>query len=263
MKKKQKINSQGTTGKSVAIILAAGEGSRMGKVNVNKTALPFAGRPIITYGVELFSRIAATVVVVVGAFAQSVKKSLRFHTVLYARQKRRLGTGHAVKVALPYLPSSTDQVFVGYGDHLMFYKVTTIRRLGKLRRQRRAAVALITTCHSEPKKLAWGRILRDNKGNFLGIVEQKDASRKERKIKELNAGLYCFDHQFLRENIKRIERSPVSGEYYLTDLIKIAVGKNLPVVALAVPFSQVGLGINKQEEYELSQKMFLKSHKEK
>lgn len=260
MKKKQKIKSQGTIGKSAAVILAAGKGTRMGRRDINKTALLFAGRPIITYGVTLFEELAAPVIIVVGAFAESIK-ALGFQNVLYAHQKHRLGTGHAVKVALPYLPGSTGQVFVGYGDHLMFYKASTIRRLGKLRHRLGAAVALITTCHNKPEELAWGRILRDKKGNFLAITEQKDASSKERRIKELNAGLYCFDHQFLRENIKKIKKSPVSGEYYLTDLIKIAVEKNLPVVSLTVPFLEVGLGVNKPEEYELSQKMFLKSGK--
>ena len=242
-----------------AIILAAGKGTRINSKKHNKVTLTFAGKPMVVYGVELLESIASPIVVVVGAFSESVREALKGKKVVYANQRLRLGTGHAVAVGLKSLKKkSPGLVLVGYGDHMMFYRKANVEKLIKLHQKEKAVVSLFTTTHENPDALAWGRIIRNKKDLITGIVEQKDATPEERKIKELNTGFYCFDEGFLQKNIKNLQKSPVSGEYYLTDMIKLAVDENQKVVGLKIPFREVGIGVNRQEELEAGQELFLK-----
>lgn len=241
------------------IILAGGKGTRINSKKINKVVIPFDGKPMIVYGVELFKEICNSIILVVGAYAQSVKDIFKKEKLIYVHQRKRLGTGHAAKVGLTGLKkNSPSLVLIGYGDHLMFYKKKTIKQLINLHKNQKAVVSLISAIYKNPDELAWGRIIRDKKGNVLDIVEQKDATPEQRKIKELNAGFYCFDYKFVKNNIGKIKKSPVSGEYYLTDIVKIAAGKNKKVAALKVPFSEVGIGVNRIEELQESQKLFKK-----
>lgn len=245
-----------------AIILAAGKGTRINSNQHNKVTLSFAGKPMIVYGVELLSGIARPIVVVIGAFSESVRRALQKNRVIYAHQRKRLGTGHAAAVGLQALPNGKNSaVLIGYGDHLMFYKKENVKKLLALHQKEKAAVSLFTTKHPEPDSLAWGRIVRNEQGGISGIVEQKDATLDQRKIKELNTGFYCFDENFLRRNIKKLQKSPVSGEYYLTDMIKLAVQAGQKVSGLKIPFHVVGLGVNRREELEAGQKMYLQNKK--
>jgi bifunctional UDP-N-acetylglucosamine pyrophosphorylase/glucosamine-1-phosphate N-acetyltransferase len=158
-----------------------------------------------------------------------------------------LGTGHALKVAVEDIQDrkiKPERIFVGYGDHMMFYKPSVITEMDKLHNKDRAAVTLVTVVHDDPNSLAWGRIIRNNVGTVEAIVEQNDATESQKEITELNAGFYCFDYQFLLRNINKLQKSPVTGEYYITDLIELAIKNKLPVVAHLVPFKLVGIGIN-------------------
>jgi bifunctional UDP-N-acetylglucosamine pyrophosphorylase/glucosamine-1-phosphate N-acetyltransferase len=191
-------------------------------------------------------------IVVVGAYAESVQKSLAGYSVQFVKQAKRLGTGHAVKVALTAIQEkrlSPSHVFVGYGDHMMFYTPEVVKEMERQHAQKKAAVTLVTVIHDNPDYLAWGRIIRNSAGLVEAIVEQKDATPEQRKITEQNAGFYCFDYDFLRKNIKRLKKSVVSGEFYITDLIELAVKAGEPVVAYQVPFELVGTGINTPEQF--------------
>ena len=90
----------------------------------------------------------------------------------------------------------------------------------------------------------------------MDIIEHKDANEKQRKIKELNSGFYCFDYKFLKENIKKVKKSKVTNEYYLPDLVKLACINKLNVFSMRVRFREIGIGINKAEELSLSQQIF-------
>jgi bifunctional UDP-N-acetylglucosamine pyrophosphorylase / glucosamine-1-phosphate N-acetyltransferase len=197
-------------------------------------------------------------VVVIGAFADTVKEALKDKKVIYVNQEDRLGTAHAVKIGTSVLKDSPDDelVLVGYGDHLMFYKEETIKEFINHHLDNKAVVSFITTKYHDPNYLAWGRIERDSAGNVADIVEQKDATEEQRKIKEVNAGFYCFSLGFLRKHIDMVEKSPVTGEYYITDLVKYAVKEKLKVSAVIVRFREVGIGINRQDELEESQKIY-------
>lgn len=247
--------------KVASIILAAGKGKRLNSTHVNKVALPFLGKPLIKYGVQLLQEISTPVVVVIGAFSKSVEDALKGFDVVFVHQKRRLGTGHAVEVGLQALKlHSPAHVLVGYGDHMMFYKKETIRKLIEKHQAENASLSFITTFHDDPDKLAWGRIIRNSTGKIVDSVEQKDATEEQKKVKELNAGFYCFEFDFLKKFIGKIKKSPVSHEYYINNLVKIAVKNGKKVIGCRVPFEEVGIGINQKEEIVRSQNFFLKIH---
>ena len=243
-----------------SIILAAGKGKRMNSKLKNKVVMNFAGKPLIIYAVELMKKVSDNQIVVVGSFAESVKEVLKKYLVNYAYQKKRLGTGHAVKVALNVIKEknlSPSLILVGYGDHMMFYKEKTIKRFINNHLKNKAAMSLVTVNYNNPDELAWGRIIRDEKtGYVIDSVEQKDADLKQRKIKELNAGFYCFDYQILRKFISKIPKSRASGEYYLNSLVKILADRGYKVLVFPVVFEEIGIGVNKKEELEKSEKLY-------
>ena len=240
-----------------AIILAAGKGTRLNSRKVNKVSLPFLGKPMIAYGVEALWPVAQQIIVVVGAFSESVKQALKDYPVTYVHQYKRLGTGHAAMVGLKVVSSPTPScVLVGYGDHMMFYTKDTIEKLIKLHKEKRATVSLVSTFYDNPNELAWGRIIRNPHGDVQDIIEQKDATESQRNIREINPGFYCFDFEFLKKNFPKLKKSPVTKEYYLTDMIKMAVALGKKVTALQVPFSSVGIGVNRYEELAKSQQYY-------
>jgi len=245
----------------VGIILAAGRGKRFGTEGENKTAALYEGKPMVAYGVELLGGTGGEVVVVIGVGEESVRKALVGYQVRFVRQTEPRGTGDAVRAAVDDLKKRRQRpevVFVGYGDHMMFYDRQMLEKLTDLHRESRAAVTLVSTEYDQPDDLCWGRIVRKADGGVERIVEHKDANPTERQIRELNAGFYAFDGDFLQKYIGKLAPSAVTGEYYLTDLIKAAGDADLPVAGLIVPFEKVGLGINTRQELDASQKLFEK-----
>ncbi len=241
------------------IILAGGKGTRINSKTANKVTLPFLGKPMIQYGLELYSGFVDKIVVVVGAFLESVKSACKGFDVDFALQKEQLGTGHAVKVALPVLQKyPTKYVFVGYGDHMMFYDKKVLKDLFELHKKTNSVMTLVTTEYEDPNELRWGRIIRDRKGSVIASVEHKDADEEQRKIKELNAGFYCFNFDFLKTYLPKLKPSPITGEYYLNGLIELAVKDDFKVSALKVPFEKVGIGVNTKEELEKAERLYLK-----
>ncbi len=243
------------------IILAAGKGTRIKSTTNNKVTIPFLNKPMILYGVEFLSKVASPVIVVIGAFADSVKDVLKGYDVIFAYQKDQSGTADATEVGLKELENVTPSVslvLVGYGDHMMFYTEKNVNDLIAFHNKEKAELTLVTTVLDDPH--AYGRIIRDVGGNVTAIVEEKDADQETKKIKEINAGLYCFNYRFLKDNINKITKSPVSGEYYLPDLVAIANQKGKKVCGFGVAFKNVGIGINKPEELTESQKIYLKNN---
>lgn len=238
------------------IILAAGKGTRFKSDGINKTASTIEEKPLVAYGVELYNGIVDTTYVVVGAYSQSVRSALQAFKVSYIEQNEQLGTGHAAKVATEFITnqqSEPELVLVGYGDHLMFYTQQIVRDMIATHKDRNAAITLVTADLQDPNKFKWGRIIRSKNGTVERIIEQKEASEKERAITESNAGFYVFDFHFLKENVAKLQKSPVAGEYYITDFIEIAVKKNFIVIPFSVDFRFVGPDVNTHEQLEETQ----------
>jgi len=217
-------------------------------------------KPLITYSVELMKQITDKQVVVVGAFHQSVREVLKNFPVHFVYQKKRLGTGHAVSVGIKEIEKqawSPTLVLVGYGDHTMFYKKHSVVQLIKNHLAQQATISLLTFIYENPDEKKYGRIMRNESGNVVDIVEQKDASEEQRKIKEVNPGFYCFDYAFLRRSIKKLKKSEASSEYYITDMIKIASTQGEKVISLPIAYKEVGPGINTIEDLKENEKLFI------
>ncbi len=249
-----------TKTKLIGLILAGGKGTRINSTKKNKVTLNFLGKPIILYGVEVFEKTVDEIIVVIGAFAESVQEVLKNKKVHYVKQNPPLGTGHALKVAIPTLEKlNADTVLVGSGDHMMFYTPEMVKTFYNFHKKSKATVSLLTTTYPNPEELHWGIIVRDKKGNVKEIVEYKDATDNQRRINELNSGFYAFEFGFLKKYIDDIKPSPITGEYYVTKLVDIANRNNYKVAALKVPFEYIGIGVNTREELEKAEKLYKNS----
>lgn len=239
---------------TVGIILAAGKGTRFQSNGTNKTATLAAGKPLISYGVELFQNTTDRTYVVVGAYGESVRVALaKYNDLTFIEQQEQLGTGHATRIAVDALVKEgavAQTVLLGYGDHLMCYTPDIVRAMLAEHIKQGAAITLVTVNLENPNDYRWGRIVRSMHGTVKGIVEQKDANEEERAITECNAGFYVFDYDFLKENVSKLEKSPVTGEYYVTDLIAIAVSKNKVVLPYPVSYEYVGSGVNTVDQLQ-------------
>lgn len=234
-----------TTPDVAAVVLAAGYGTRM------KSALPkvlhaVAGRPMIEWCVAAASRAARRPIVVVGFGGDQVRRALGA-SADFAEQSELLGTAHALQQAAPLLwpqaGTGAGAVLVSYGDMPQLRAETLqalVARFAAERSAHDAAFAMLTIERDDPQ--GFGRVVRDAAGAISAIVEEVDCTPEQRAIRELNVGIYCFDGTWLRENLFRVERSR-KGEYYLTDLVALAVGQGRPVVTLSAPADEVD-GIN-------------------
>ena len=237
------------------VILAAGKGKRMKSKTSNKVTLLLGNKPMIVYAVELLGGLKLSPIVVVVGFAKdSVKKLIR-RDVIFAEQKKRLGTAHALGTGIKVLPKETTDVLVIQGDDSAFYKRQTLEKLIKLHRQNKNALTLLTLEVSNPTGL--GRIIRDKNGRVSGIIEEKDATPIERKIKEITPACYVFNLSFLRKYLSKVPKSAVTGEYYLVSLLRIAIKNKEKVEDVAGGFMP-WRGVNTKEELEEAQDLYSK-----
>ncbi|HSW48166.1 MAG TPA: sugar phosphate nucleotidyltransferase [Candidatus Saccharimonadales bacterium] len=237
-----------------AIILAAGRGTRMNSQNTNKVAMMLADKPLILRSVNLLEKMDfGQIIVVVGFAKESVKKVLKNTSVIFAQQKKLLGTADAVKSALSKLSPSISEVLVIQGDDSHFYKEEIISKLIDLHYKEKAAITFLTIELKNPFGL--GRILRSRDGKVDGIIEEKDATEKTRKITEINPACYIFTVNFLKKYLPKIIMNQITGEYYLTDLIEIAVKNNEKIATLKTA-DMPWRGVNTKEELEEAEKIF-------
>lgn len=214
-----------------SIILAAGKGKRMQMESANKVTVHLAERPLIVHIVEFMESLGVgTILAVVGYQKESVQESLKNHAVRFIEQKEQLGTGHAVECAVKELPDTVTDVLVSYGDDAVLYSqknLEMVEKLLDLHKHKQNAITFLTIEQENPFGL--GRVVRDNGGNVLAIVEEKDATEEQRKITEINPGCFVFSVDFLKKYLPELPRSSVTGEYYVTSLIDMAIQHNEPV----------------------------------
>ena len=225
----------------VAVILAAGQSTRM-KSKISKMLHPVCGRPIIRYVVDLVEALQAQqTLMVVGYQAEKIKKEFSQKSIEFVFQKQQLGTAHAVSQTKEALSHFSGTVLVLNGD-VPLLTLEEIKKLIDLHHTSQAAATILSADIPEP--FGYGRILRDESGYVLEIVEEKDASEEQKKIKEINTGTYCFESRFLYNTLGKVTNQNVKKEYYLTDLIALLRQQGELVQALKVSDFRTALGIN-------------------
>ena len=245
-----------------SVILAAGFGTRM-KSALPKVLHPVVGRPMLEWAVAAGAEVATMPPVVVVGHARAAVMQQIGDVVDYTVQDEQLGTGHAVLQAQKLLAGRADAVIVTYGD-MPLLRPRTLSHLVNLYQsavtEGNLALAMLTIVRADPQ--GFGRIVRDEEQQIRAIVEEADCTPAQRAITELNPGVYCFQANWLWENLPRI---PVSakGEYYLTDLIAMAVDQGKRVVAVQAPVEDVQ-GINTRlhlaEATEIMQRRIVDAH---
>lgn len=223
-----------------AVILAAGDGTRM-RSRWAKVLHPVLGRPMVHYSVDLCLRLGVKrVMVVVGAQAEDVKKTLAGWPVEFVHQAEPRGTAHAVIQTEPAL-SGFDGTVLVLGADMPLIGDEIVRRLVEVQTSTGAVVTLLT---AEVKNAAgYGRILRDQRGRLRGIVEEVEATERERGVNEINAGIYCFAAPALFEALKYFRVSRVKGESLLPEVMQIFVeqGQLIYTVLAADPTEVLGI----------------------
>ncbi|RPH95353.1 UDP-N-acetylglucosamine pyrophosphorylase [candidate division KSB1 bacterium] len=225
--------------------MAAGKGTRMNS-DLPKVLHRLCGKPLIAHVLKTaFELRPDRVLVIVGHRREEVIKELRDRRVEWVVQEPQLGTGHAVQQAAAELDGFHGDVIVLSGDVPMLKSAT----LSRLQEQHEASGAAVTVLSAKAENpTAYGRIIRDSQGRFQRIVEEREATDEERKIHEINSGIYCFDSDSLFSALSMLKANNTKGEYYLTDVVGILNngGKCVQAVEYA-EFYEVQ-GINTQAE---------------
>jgi bifunctional UDP-N-acetylglucosamine pyrophosphorylase/glucosamine-1-phosphate N-acetyltransferase len=215
------------------VILAAGQGTRM-KSQFPKVLHPLAGRPMVKYVLDVATQLEPTgLALVIGYGAQQLRQALG-DEVSYVDQPEQLGTGHAVLQARELLAGQAETILVLYGD-TPFITCQTLEAMLRHHTENKAAITLLTFRPDDPT--GYGRILRDETGRVVGIVEHKEASLGQREIREVNSGILCFRDAWLWSHLEGLQSK--HGEYYLTDLVEPAVAEGEPVAARAADATEV------------------------
>ena len=232
---------------TIAIVLAAGKGTRM-KSEKSKQVHKILGKEIVLRAVENAKNAGIEdIIAVVGYKKEQVQEVLQ-DSVKYAYQEDMLGTGHAVMQAKEYLKDKKGKVVVLNGD-VPILRPETIKKLIEKSNNNKEYATLLSAIYDNP--YGYGRIIRDEGGNVEAIVEEKDADELQKEIKEINAGIYCFDIQELLKALDEIDNDNASGEYYITDVIKIMNDKGLKVGAVIVEDNTEILGVNDKIQLEI------------
>lgn len=228
-----------------AIVLAAGKGTRINAKEINKVMYPLAGKPMIGYTIDLLKKVGLRkIVIVVGFKKQSIIDYLG-KDFIYVYQRRRLGTAHAAKTGLSKTRPRTKNVLVINADDSAFYPARVVKALVKRHLDKKADLTFLTV---DKKKPNIARVIRDEKGRVLGVVEQQNLKPGQQKIKEINCGTYCFSVGFLNKFLPKVKRNLVSQEYYITELIEIGIKNKAKVQSYKMTNEDYFQGVNTKEQ---------------
>ena len=238
------------------VILAAGKGTRM-KSRLPKVLQPLAKKPLLSHVLETSFNLDATRVIVVyghgGELVQdTIAAQFKDKSIVWVEQREQLGTGHAVKQALPALQDGS-RTLVLYGD----VPLTSEDTLSRFMNQVAPGQAGILTVKLENPK-GYGRIIRDHSGAVREIVEEKDAGDEIRKIQEVNSGIMLVDTLDFQGWLPKLDNNNAQGEYYLTDIVKIANEHNVPVMGCLVEDPIEVEGVNDKRQLARLERMYQK-----
>ncbi|MDP7562399.1 MAG: bifunctional UDP-N-acetylglucosamine diphosphorylase/glucosamine-1-phosphate N-acetyltransferase GlmU [Methylococcales bacterium] len=233
-----------------SIILAAGKGTRMRSMQP-KVLHPLAGKPLVEHVYDLCQELEDnTITIVYGHGGETVRKALDSLSVSWVEQAEQLGTGHAVQQAESQI-NDNDTVLILYGD-VPLLKLATVKVL--LADVSEKTLALLTVELDEPK--GYGRIVRDNKNQVINITEEKDASEQVKQIREVNTGILAVAGASLKRWLRLLENNNTQNEYYLTDIIALAVSEGVAIKTSQPVHSSEVLGVNNKSQLSYLERVY-------
>jgi bifunctional UDP-N-acetylglucosamine pyrophosphorylase/glucosamine-1-phosphate N-acetyltransferase len=236
--------------KITTLILAAGKGTRMCS-DVPKVLHCIADKPLLRHVYDLSSKLQDnSIQIIVGHGAEQVKQSLAFCDVRWIEQTQQLGTGHAVQQACPYI-IDTEMVLILYGD-VPLLKLSTVKEL--LANVSEQSLALLTV--NLDNSSGYGRIVRDYSGQVIKIVEEKDASDAEKMISEVNTGIMAVSGVSLKKWLGNLQNNNAQKEYYLTDIIEMAVAEGVSIITSQPKRAEEVMGVNNRLQLAQLERVF-------
>ena len=237
----------------MSVVLAAGKGTRLQSENndLPKVMRLAVGKPLLQYVLDSISFIEkSNTVLVVGYKKEEIMS--RFGEYVFAYQEQQLGTGHAVMAAADNLASFDGDVLICYGDMPLLTRDTYLSLVREHQESRNDCTVLTGT---SDLSLPYGRIVRDENGGFLRVVEDRDCTEQERAITELNIGVYVFNSQKLLAALKLIGNKNAQGEYYVTDVPEILLAQGAKVGICKLELGPEIIGVNTTEQLDLVEKI--------
>jgi bifunctional UDP-N-acetylglucosamine pyrophosphorylase/glucosamine-1-phosphate N-acetyltransferase len=235
------------------ILLAAGQGVRM-KSRLPKVLHPLAGKPLFLYTLGTALRLEpSAIVVIIGHGAEAVRRAYSGGHVNWVIQEKQLGTGHAVLCAKEGFRDFQGDVLILSGD-VPLIREQTLNMMINIHRERKASLTFMTASLDVPT--GYGRILRDARGKISGIVEERDATEAQKRIQEVNAGVYVAAPQFLFSALEQVKNHNQQNEYYLPDIVTIGLSHEKEIATVHVDDPREMMGVNTREELAAMEKTF-------
>jgi UDP-N-acetylmuramoyl-L-alanyl-D-glutamate--2,6-diaminopimelate ligase len=235
-----------------AIVLAGGKGSRMHS-DTPKVLHEICGRPMISYSLQNLRRAKIGEIVTVVSYRKNlVIKEIGGAVKIAVQKNPKGGTADATNTGVRMVSESAGTVVVMYGDDTAFYSPETINKVINNHKETNATLTFVTLFKDNPQGL--GRIVRGINGDLAAIVEEKDATPKERKIKEINDGMYVFEKELLIKNLPNVKKNPITGELYINEVIKMAIDQKEKISIYRLPNDLEWQGVNTPEELEKAKK---------
>ena len=232
-----------------AIILAAGQGKRM-KSQTSKVLHKVGNKYLLQHVVDVAKNHVEKMNIIVGHNSQSVKSAITESKINWVLQEKQLGTGHAVKQAIPFIEENSICLIL-YAD-VPLLQSKTIEEL--LKKARTNGCSLLSVVLNDP--FGYGRIIRDTNGLIKSIVEQKDASETDLKIKEINTGIMALKGSLLKKYLNELKTNNAQGEFYLTDIVEIAVKDNVNIASFICESADEVMGINDKKQLSQAERLY-------
>ena len=234
---------------TTVIILAAGKGTRM-RSQIPKVLQPLAGRPLLGHVIQTAKKLhAENIITIYGHGGELVKQSFANEQVEWVEQAEQLGTGHAVQMTLPVLPQ--DGISLILSGDVPCIHANTLQKL--LDASTQTGIGLVTLTVEDAT--GYGRIVRQD-GKIQAIVEHKDANEAQRQIQEINTGIYCVSNAKLHQWLPKLSNENAQGEYYLTDIVAMAIADGLEVASVEPDFAFEVDGVNDRIQLATLERQF-------
>ena len=234
---------------NTAIILAAGQGTRMNS-QMAKVLHKVGNKSLLQHVIDASRPLVNSINVIIGHHSESVKKTTSNEDINWVNQKEQLGTGHAVQQAIPHINDNSICLIL-YGD-VPLIKTETLQILTD--KAESSGFSLLSVMMENP--FGYGRIIRDSNNSILSIVEQKDASKDELQVREINTGIMAIRGSILKKYLKELEPNNSQGELYLTDIVKKAVKDNVNIASFICESVAEVMGINDKNQLSQAERAY-------